>query len=125
MPTSPPSDEQLTTAHLNEFVLHAAPDAAQIDRVYAIELLAAGVGGLRKRALHTGIVERHIQTPECGDGSLHHRLYLSRILINVRQRDSGARFREGSGCSQTHTGRRASNERDLALEGQIHERRPL
>src|SRR5712692_8649803 len=42
-------------AHLEQFVLHATPDAAEIDRIHAVEIFAAGVSGFCDRTLHAGI----------------------------------------------------------------------
>jgi hypothetical protein len=66
-------------AHQEQLVLHAAPDAAQIDGEHAIKVLGAGVSCLRKGALHAGIVERRIQLSETEDGLLDHRCHLSLI----------------------------------------------
>src|SRR5208283_5033588 len=69
-------------AHLQQFVLHATPDAAEIDGVYPVELFAAGVGSFRDEALHTGVVERRIQTAEGRHRLVDHRLDL-RLVGNI------------------------------------------
>src|SRR5213593_1771632 len=52
--------------HLAQLILHAVPDAAQIDSVYAIELFAADFSHFHGRRLYTGVIERRIETPEGG-----------------------------------------------------------
>jgi hypothetical protein len=109
-------------AHLSQFVLHAVGDAAQIDRIHAIEFFDAGISGFHGGGMHAGIVECRIQATEYGDGLLDHGCHLSlvgdiaadrnrlmaggdqflygganRILMDVRQRDGRSSLREGFG----------------------------
>jgi hypothetical protein len=51
-------------AHLAQLVLHAGPDAAQVDRVYAVEGLGRFVGGVGRRGLDAGVVERVVESAE-------------------------------------------------------------
>jgi hypothetical protein len=51
-------------SHLRELVLHAGPDAAQVDCVDAVEELGRLVGGVGRRCLDPGVVERHVDSPE-------------------------------------------------------------
>ena len=66
-------------AHLKQFVLHAQPHTAEVDRIHSVELFTCGVGSLNSQTLHTGVVEGCIQASECGDGLFNHCLYLSFI----------------------------------------------
>jgi hypothetical protein len=64
--------------HLRELVLHARPHTAEVDRVHAVEDLGRFVGGVTRRNLDAGVVERHIQpavgvdrgADGCGDAVL-------------------------------------------------------
>ena len=60
-------------AHLGQFVFHAGPHAAQVDRVDPVEHLGGFVGGVARRDLDAGVVERHVQPAERVDGGLHRR----------------------------------------------------
>jgi hypothetical protein len=66
-------------AHLSQFVLHAVEDAAQIDRIHAIEFFDAGISGFHGGGLHAGIVECRIQATEYRDGLLDHGSHLSLV----------------------------------------------
>src|SRR6266478_6944539 len=63
-------------AHLAQLVFHAVPNAAEIDRVDAVEFFATRIGGLGYRTLHTSIIERGINPSEGGDGLLDHGCHL-------------------------------------------------
>src|SRR5437773_6076336 len=39
-------------AHLEQLILHATPNATKIDRIHAVEFLAAGISGFCNRTLH-------------------------------------------------------------------------
>nr|GEU28411.1 hypothetical protein [Tanacetum cinerariifolium] len=54
--------------HLHQFMLHAGPDAAQVDA--ADSVVRGGAGGREwlMRSLDAGIVECHVDPSECGDG---------------------------------------------------------
>jgi hypothetical protein len=69
-------------AHLAQLVLHAVPDAAEIDRNHSVEIFATGISGFRNRALDASIVERRIQPAKGGHGLLHHSLHL-RIISHI------------------------------------------
>lgn len=60
-------------------MLHAVPDAAEIDCRHAIEFLAAGVRGFHCGRLHAGIVECRVQPAEGGDRPLDHGGHLSLV----------------------------------------------
>jgi hypothetical protein len=49
-------------------MLHAGPNAAQVDRVDAVELFGGFLGGAGGRDHDPCVVERHIQPAELGDG---------------------------------------------------------
>src|SRR6266478_5693893 len=66
-------------AHLAQLVLHAVPDAAQIDRVNALELFAADISHFQSRRLYAGVIERRIETPEGGYCLRNHRCYFSLV----------------------------------------------
>ena len=55
-------------AHLGELVLHAGPDAAQIDGVDPVEHLGGLVGGVDGGGLDAGVVVGHVQAAERLDG---------------------------------------------------------
>src|SRR5205807_9987734 len=65
--------------HLAQLVLHAVPDAAQIDPVHALELFAADISHFHGRRLYTGVIERRIETPEGGYCLRDHRCYFSLV----------------------------------------------
>src|SRR6266446_8173052 len=52
-------------SHLEQLVFHAEKDTAEIDRIHSVEFFASGISSFNGGALHTGIVERRIQTPKC------------------------------------------------------------
>jgi hypothetical protein len=62
--------------HLLQFVLHAAPNAAQVDPNHAIPVFAGAVGGRGDARHHPGVVERGVQSAELGNSSVHHSLNL-------------------------------------------------
>ena len=64
-------------AHLSQLVLHAGPDAAEVDRVDAIEELGRLVGRVGRRGLNAGVVESQVQTAELTNGTFDHRGDLS------------------------------------------------
>src|SRR2546421_7575160 len=68
--------------HLAQLVLHAVPDAAEIDRVHAIEFFAAGISGFNGRRLHASVVVRRIQATEGGYRLLDHCCHLT-IIAHV------------------------------------------
>jgi hypothetical protein len=45
---------------------------AQVDRVDTVEDLCRFVGGIARRNLNAGVVERHVEPAERVDGRLHH-----------------------------------------------------
>jgi hypothetical protein len=59
-------------AHLAEFVFHAGPHAAQVDRVDSVEDFGRLVGSIAGRDLDAGVVERHVESAERVDRRLHH-----------------------------------------------------
>ena len=66
-------------AHLEQLVLHAEPDTAEIDRIHSVELLTSGIGSFNGETLHTGVVKGDVQVPKCRNCLLDHRLHLSFI----------------------------------------------
>src|SRR5439155_22313009 len=65
--------------HLVQLVLHAAPDAAQVDGDHAIPFVAADLGGLHASLHDAGVVECSIEPSERGHGSVDHGRHLSVI----------------------------------------------
>jgi hypothetical protein len=57
-------------AHPAELVLHAGPDAAQIDRVHPVESLGRLVSGIDGRGLDAGVVEGEVESAEGIDRAL-------------------------------------------------------
>src|SRR5882762_5582754 len=66
-------------AHLEQLVLHAEEDTAEIDRIHLVELLTGGISSFNGETLHTGVVERGVQPPKYRNCLLDHRLHLSFI----------------------------------------------
>src|SRR5260221_10917064 len=58
--------------HLEQLVFHTIPNAAEIDRIHAVEILAARIGGFCDRALYAGGVEGPVPPSEGGDNPLDH-----------------------------------------------------
>ena len=54
-------------------MLHAGPDAAQVDGVDPVEQFGGFVGGVGGWGLDAGVVERHVEPAERGDGAVDHR----------------------------------------------------
>ena len=131
--------------HLAQLILHAVPDAAQIDSVYAIEFFAAGISQFHGRRLYAGVVERRIEATEGRYSLRNHRCYLSfvrdiakdanrfvagsdeffcrrpnRILIHIGKRDDRSGLCENSGRYQSHSGTSASNQRNFILKRYVH-----
>src|SRR3954470_3602425 len=84
MPMRPPIEELFTIAtslftHLEQLVLHAEPDTAEIDRIHSVELLTSGIGSFNPETLHAGVVKGNVQMPKCRNYLLDHRLHLSFI----------------------------------------------
>src|SRR5689334_6439607 len=75
-------------AHLAQLVLHAVPDAAEIDRIHAIKFFAAGISGFHSRRLHARIVEGRIQPAKGGNGLLDHGCHLRLVSHIASDRES-------------------------------------
>jgi hypothetical protein len=128
-------------AHLAQLVFHAVPDAAQIDRVHALEFFAADISHFHGRGYHAGVIERGIEATKGGYRLLDHCGYLSlvrdiaadgnrlmaggdqlfccranRILVDVCQRHRSSRLREGSGGCQAYARARAGNEGNFVFK---------
>jgi hypothetical protein len=128
-------------------VLHAAPHAAQVHRVYAVEVLGRLIGGVARRYLDAGVVEGHVEPAEGRHGSIDHRRdlglvgdvasdgerpppgrvqplrhSLQRGVVKVGEDDGRARLGEGLRRCQSYAGPGASHERDLPAEvvGRTH-----
>jgi hypothetical protein len=54
-------------AHVGELVLHARPDAAQVDGLDAFEDVELLVCGVCRRDHDAGVVERHVETAQLTD----------------------------------------------------------
>jgi len=54
-------------------VLHAGSDAPQVDRVHAVEGLGRFVGGVGRRGLDAGVVEREVEPAEARRGPVYER----------------------------------------------------
>jgi len=133
--------------HLRELVLHARPHTAEVDRVHAVEDLGRFVGGVTRRNLDAGVVERHVQpavgvdrgADGCGDAVLVGDVTFDAedlvavggelacdghegVMVDVGEHDGGASVSECLDCSQAHTGAGAGDERHPAGEvvGRVH-----
>src|SRR5215203_3692128 len=73
-------------------MLHASPNSALVHRGNALEMLDRLLGGVRRRNLYAGIVERHVEATVLCDRAVNHRGHL-RFLGNVASdADRGAAF---------------------------------
>jgi hypothetical protein len=124
-----------------ELVLHARPDAAEVDRRDAVEALGRLIGGVGEREHDPGVVERHVEPAEVGDGAIHQRGdlvlvgdvaghaepavpgggqlvrgFAQRLLVDVGEHDRGARGGERARRVEAHAGGGAGDERDLSGE---------
>jgi hypothetical protein len=63
----------LPCAHRPQLVFHKRPDAAQVDRVHAVEGLGRFVGGVGRRGLDAGVVEREVEPAEARHGPVYER----------------------------------------------------
>ena len=70
--------------HLPQFVLHAAPHAAQVDPDDAVPFLAGAVGGRGDPGHDARVVERGVEPAELGDGAVHHRATWASSLTSQR-----------------------------------------
>jgi len=66
-------------AHLAQLVLHARPDAAQVDGGDAVEAVGQFVGRVSERQHDAGVVEGHVEPAELADGAIDERADL--ILV--------------------------------------------
>jgi hypothetical protein len=134
-------------AHRPEFVLHAGPDAAQVDRVHAVEGLGRLVGGVGRWGLDAGVVERDVEPAEGVDRALDQGGDLvlvgdiaadtersiagggqlvgggtKRLVVDVGEHNGSTRFGEGLGGGQPHPGAGPGDQGDLAGEvvGRVH-----
>src|SRR4051794_2598390 len=132
-------------------MLHAGPDAAQVDRADAVEVLGRLVGGVAERKHDAGVVEGHVEAAVLGDGAVDERGDLilvgdvardaeravtevgqlvgggaKRLLVDVGEHHRGARCGESAGGAEPHAGAGAGAERDLAGEvvRRVHADRP-
>src|SRR5438094_2881791 len=62
--------------HLPQFVLHAAPHAAQVDPDHAVPVVTGAVGGRGDTGHDACIVERRVESAELGDSAVYHLLHL-------------------------------------------------
>jgi hypothetical protein len=56
-------------AHLAQLVLHAAPDAGEVDRGHAVKALGRLVGRVADVEHDAGVVEGHVEPTEGVDGA--------------------------------------------------------
>src|SRR4051794_13268953 len=134
-------------------MLHAGPDAAQVDRADAVEVLGRLVGGVAERKHDAGVVEGHVEAAVLGDGAVDERGDLilvgdvardaeravtevgqlvggraQRLLVDIGEHDRGARCGESAGSVKPHpgAGAGAGDKGDLAGEvvGRVHADRP-
>jgi hypothetical protein len=84
-------------AHLAQLVFHAVPDAAQIDRVHALEFFAADISHFHGRGYHAGVIERGIEATKGGYRLLDHCGYLS--LVRDIAADGNRLMAGGTSCS--------------------------
>src|SRR5215213_3044494 len=110
-------------AHLGQLVLHAGLHPAQVDRVDTVEDLGRFVGGLAGGNLDAGVVERHVEPSERGDGAVHHGGHA--VLVGDVAGDAQhlVAIGEGAGGGQTHTRARTRDEGYLPGEvvGRVHD----
>jgi hypothetical protein len=128
-------------AHLPELVLHAVPDAAQVDRGDPVEAVGRLVGRVARRDHDAGVVEGHVEALEGVDRALDERGDLclvgyvagdaerlmagggqlvgggvERALVDVGEHDGGAGRGEGPGGVAAHAGAGAGDKGDLATD---------
>src|SRR5215207_7268109 len=65
--------------HLPELMLHAGPDAPEIDRIHTIEVLGRLVRCVARRDLNAGVVEGHVEPAEASNRAVDHRGDLSLV----------------------------------------------
>jgi hypothetical protein len=58
-------DDRATSlfTHLEQLVFHATPNAAEIDRMHAVEFFGTGIRCLRDRTLDARVIEGCVQRP--------------------------------------------------------------
>ena len=134
-------------AHRPQLVLHAGPDAAEVDGVHAVEGLGLFVGGVGRRSLDAGVVECEVQPAEARHGAFHERGDLllvghvaggtecltarggqlvrrgpEGLLIAVGKYDSGPGLGERPCRGEPHAGAGSGDDRDVVVEvvGRVH-----
>lgn len=132
-------------SHLEQLVLHAVPNAAEVDRVHTFEFFAGRIGSFYGRALDAGVVERGVEAAEGGDSLVDHGFHLgficdiaadcdgfvsrraqrvracaSRSFIYIGQYDGSALLCERSSCDKTHTRASAGDESNFVFKPGIH-----
>lgn len=75
-------------------MLHAGPDPPLINRGDALEILDQLVGGVRRRHLDAGIVERHVEPAVLCDRAVDHRGHLRLVGDIAGDTDRGAAFED-------------------------------
>ena len=124
-------------SHLQQLVLHASPDATQINGVHPVECLRRLICHVGSRSLYARIVESGIKSAKGSNGAFHHGCHLrfvrhvaahaeriaagrldlvhgllQGVLADVRQRDGRTRIGESPCGRQSHAGGRASDQRN-------------
>jgi hypothetical protein len=134
-------------AHDAQLVLHACPDAELVDRRHALEVLGRFVGGIARRHLDAGIVERHVEPAIFGNRPINcggdlrlvrhvaghadrnaaflddlRRFLRGKIPVAIGQHHGRAVLCEGAGGGEAHAHRRAGDQSHLTREviGRIH-----
>ena len=127
--------------HLSQLVLHAGPDAAEVDRVHPVEVVGGLVGGVAWWDHDPGVVERHVEPAQGSDGAVDEggdlvfvrdvawdaqRLMTcggqlvgcgsERIPVDVGERDAGAVLGECARRRKSHPGACPGHEGNLTLE---------
>ena len=157
MPTRPPSDEQLTIAPLpcariwrSSCFMHAQTPRRLIALTRS-KLSAGSSAASAEREHDAGVVERHVEPAELGDGAVDERGDLvfvgdvagdaerpvpgggelvgggaQRVPVDVGEHDRGAGSGERASGVEPHAGAGAGDEGDLAGEvvGRVHADRP-
>src|SRR5213594_370256 len=69
---SPPVSASAIPKHLSQLVLHAAPNASQVDRHHAIPLVTADLSRVDAALHDASVVERGVEPPEREHGPVNH-----------------------------------------------------
>src|SRR4051812_20179734 len=83
-------------------MLHAGPDAPEIDRIHTIEVLGRLVRCVARRDLNAGVVEGHVEPAEASNRAVDHRgdLSLVRYIAGNSNRLMTRRGQRVGRCTQ-------------------------